>query len=81
MRHSRRVAHDQFPKIGLPSVVGKMSSRKKWIWKTKPVALFVLFGPGTSASRPTWKLSPDQMNPGAMVPVALTPLLRVTGNE
>src|SRR5262249_49463942 len=43
------------PKRGRPSVLGKRSSRKKWIWPRMPTFLPVRSLTGTTASTPSWK--------------------------
>src|SRR6266545_4132137 len=67
-RHADPQRH-QFPKIGRPMVVGKMSSRKKWIWPRMPTFLPVRSLTGRMASTAIWKYLPAQMRPGFTVPV------------
>src|SRR5262249_57907170 len=59
------------PKRGRPAVLGKRSSRKKWIWPRMPTFLPVRSLTGTTASTPSWKYVPAQMTPGFTVPVGL----------
>src|SRR6266487_4298060 len=67
------------PKSGRPSVLGKMSSRKKCTWPRMPTFLPVRSFTGTTASSPSWKYLPAQMMPGLMVPVVLPANPRSSG--